>query len=375
MSFSIRTYATLIFLLLLAFGAAALGSLMPTPAGAQAYTGPTSQIVITAQTGVGISALPNSTITVTASGPSLTATPSPIGSLSYTTNFSNDTKVVTVIPGPYSVSAAPAGGYAASYSSGCGGLASAGQTQTCTIIASTQTDISARLTVAVNVLNSRGGTLTPGNVQITVSGNNPSPSTFTGSIGGVTLALGPGSYAVNPPSLVGYTSSLSGACSGTIATGEARSCNVTYSDSNFGPYGGYTGPLTCTPAAQNASLGQTATFQAYGGLGTYTWKTADRTFINIGPALTTSLQTAGPQTVVVTSGGQTAICTVNVSGIYAYGSPTYYSGGYVLSAQTGPGFPNTGFEPIDWAGLTLAIFAVIVAAFSLRAYAPTFSIR
>ena len=380
MSFSIRTSAALISMLALAFGAAFLGGLIPDLAAAHAYTPPTSQIVITTQPGVGISALPNSTVTVSASGPSQSSTPTSVGTLSYTSNFSNDTRVITVIPGPYSVTAAPSGGYTASYSSGCSGQSIGGQTHTCTIIASPYTDTTARLTVAVNVQNTRGGTLIPGNINLSVSGTNPSPANFSGTISGTTLALGPGSYSVNAPSVANYTVSLSGACSGTIASGESRSCTVNYSDLNYNPYG-YTGTLICTPSNQNAALGQTVTFQAYGGTGTYTWKTADRTYINIGPALTTSLQTAGPQTVVVTSGPQTATCTVNVSGIYAYSGPSYtsggytgtYTGGYVLGAQTGPGFPNTGFEPIDWAGLLLAAFTVVIAGLYVTRYAPKLS--
>lgn len=397
MSFTIRA-AALISILALAIGAAFLGGFIPELAGAQAWNGPTSQIVITTKPGVGFSSLPNSSVTVSASGPTLGTTPSSIGTLTYATDFTNDTKVVTVIPGPYTITAAPSGGYAAVYSSGCSGEALTGQTQVCTIIAAPYTDNSARLSVSVNVNNTYNGGLIAGSVQLSVSGTNPSPAVFNGSISGTVVALGPGSFTVNAPQIAGYTSSLSGSCSGTIASGDLRSCTVTYSNSNYNPYG-YTGGLVCVPPNQNAALGATVSFQAYGGTGTYTWKTADRTYPNIGPVLTTSLQTGGPQSVVVTSGAQNAICTVNVSGIYAYSAPTYtqggaytysaptypvqgqggvsvYSGptysrgGYVLAASTGPGYPNTGFEPIDWAGLVLAVLALGFSVLYFVWYAP-----
>lgn len=361
MTLSTRT-AVFSSVLSLSLGAIFFGGLIPDFAAGQAL--PTGQIVINTQTGIGApSAFPNGTVTVTASGPSLSGTPTSVGTLTYNSNFANDTRVVTAISGPYAVTAAPSQNYAASYSGGCSGVLSSGTTVTCTIIAAQYVSGASTLTVYTRVTNTRGGTYQPSSFQINVSGSGSSPSNFSGSAGGTTVALGAGSFSVNAPSVGGYTASLSGACSGTIEAGQTLSCTVTYSDIGFNPYPGQ--GLICTPPNQTAALGQTVTFNAYGGSGTYTWKTADRTYLNIGPSLTTSLQTAGAQTVMVSSGTQTAICAVNVSGIYAYtpnyagGYPSGYSGGYVLGAYTqAPGLPNTGFEPIDWMSMLLGLLSV-----------------
>lgn len=370
MSLSTRSLAALVSLLGLSLSAAFFGGLLPDFAAAQVL--PTGQIVINTQTGVGMPAMfPNGSVTVTASGPSLSGTPTSVGTLTYNSNFANDTKIVTVIAGPYAVTASPAANYAASYSQGCTGTMTAGGTATCTIIASQYVAGSAALTVYTNVTNMHGGSFAPSSFLISVSGSNPSPASFNGSSSGTNVSLGAGSFAVNAPSVSGYTASFSGACNGTIQSGQNLSCTVTYSDASFNPYPGQ--GLVCTPPGQTAALGQTVSFTAYGGAGTYTWKTADRTYANIGPTLTTSLQTAGPQSVIVTSGNQTALCTVNVSGIYAY-APTYYSGGnnynggYVLGASTAVGFPNTGFEPIDWAGLVLGLLSLAIAGAYLYWY-------
>ncbi len=371
MTLSTRT-AAFSSVLTLSLGAAFFGGLIPDFAAGQAL--PTGQIVINTQVGVGApSAFPNGTVTVTASGPSLSGTPTSVGTLTYNSNFANDTKVVTAVPGPYAVTAAPSQNYTASYSQGCTGVLMAGSTVTCTVIASQYVSGASMLTVYTRVTNTRGGTYQPSSFQIQVSGQNPSLSNFSGSSGGTVVALGAGSFSVNAPSVGGYTASLSGACSGTIQTGQSLSCAVTYSDAGFNPFPGQ--GLICTPPNQTAALGQTVTFNAYGGSGTYTWKTVDRTYLNIGPTLTTSLQSAGAQSVMVTSGTQTAVCTVNVSGIYAYApNPNYYTGynpggGYVLGAYTqAPGLPNTGFEPIDWMSMLLGLFSMAVVGTYLYWY-------
>ena len=379
----------------LALGAAFLGGLIPDLAGAETWNGPTSQIVITTQPGVGLSALPNSLVTVRASGPTLGTTPTSIGTLTFSSDFSNDAHVITVIPGPYTVTATPSSSYAASYSSGCSGEALAGHTSSCTIIAEPWSDTTntARLTVSVKVINTYNGGLIAGNIHMNVSGNHPSPATFAGSISGTTVRLGTGSYAVNPPQISEYTYSLSGNCSGSVNTGDSRYCLVTYDNSSYNPYGYAGSGLICTPSVQSAALGQTVSFSAYGGTGGYTWQTADRTYLNIGPVLTTSLQASGVQTVVVTSGSQSATCTVNVSGVYVAPSTTSYyypqtvqnayayqqqtvsyQGGYLLSTTYAPGFPNTGFEPMDWAGLLVALLCVVASGVFLFAYAKQFSL-
>lgn len=79
-----------------------------------------------------------------------------------------------------------------------------------------------------------------------------------------------------------------------------------------------TNPLACSPANQTVDINQPANFSATGGNGTYNWST------NIGsdygnPAsgtgtnFSTSYSTAGQKTVTVSSGSETASCSVTVS--------------------------------------------------------------
>jgi hypothetical protein len=74
---------------------------------------------------------------------------------------------------------------------------------------------------------------------ITVTGNNPQPSTFPGSETGTLVTLGPGTYTVNeatfPGSFVAFngdctqTALNSGKATGTISAGEHQICTITNS--------------------------------------------------------------------------------------------------------------------------------------------------
>jgi uncharacterized repeat protein (TIGR01451 family) len=64
---------------------------------------------------------------------------------------------------------------------------------------------------------------------VTVTGNAPSPSTFSGSAGtAVTLNAGP--YSVGASQLTGYTSSMTGECAGTLALGGSKTCTLIFDD-------------------------------------------------------------------------------------------------------------------------------------------------
>ena len=76
----------------------------------------------------------------------------------------------------------------------------------------------------------------PQDFEFTVTGNNPDPSTFTGSSSGVVVTLGVGSYDVeetnNVPSTIDFwTVNVgtveTGDCSGTISAGESKTCTFT----------------------------------------------------------------------------------------------------------------------------------------------------
>lgn len=72
---------------------------------------------------------------------------------------------------------------------------------------------------------------TPSDFTLSVSGNNPSPSSFPGSAQGTFVRLDPGMYSVserslsNPPGLTLQTS-FSPGCNGTIGSGDSLSCTI-----------------------------------------------------------------------------------------------------------------------------------------------------
>jgi hypothetical protein len=103
---------------------------------------------------------------------------------------SSSSTTVTLRPGDYSVSAASVSGYRTTYSSGCSGSISGGQTVNCTV--TNQYSLTS-LNVITKVDNNNVGTKNPSDFTITVSGNNPSPRTFSGSSSGTSVTLRPGS--------------------------------------------------------------------------------------------------------------------------------------------------------------------------------------
>ena len=247
----------------------------------------------------------------------------------------------------------------------------------------------------------------PSDFTVSVSGQNPSPTTLLGSRNGSPVLLGSGSYSVYVSGdMYGYTPSYSSGCSGSIAVGEHELCVITMSGSSYspyptpypypctvGPYGcTYQLPaLTCAPSYQTVAAGNAATFNAVGGSGSYNWTTPNRTYLSVGQVLSVVLQSYGTQTVVVTSGSQSATCTVNiiagapvypiVSGITPAVAPAaVYSQGTAVPAApsnavytsssyvTLPGLPNTGFGPVDGASMALAVVFLFGAGIFVLPY-------
>ena len=348
--------------------AAALLAIIVAPMLAAAQTS-TSQLVVVMQTS-GQSPVTNSSIlvNVNATGPSLTGVPTSVGTLTYASNFNNDTRVITMVPGSYSVSIPSTYGYAYTYSSNCTGSMVAGETRTCTIVASAGG--TSYVNVTVDVQNRYGGTRSASDFVITVSGQNPSTASIQGSVGSTQISMGPGAYSINVGTSNGYSVTRTDGCSGTINSGETRSCYITVSDANsYYNNNGYTYPvnqLSCSPANQTVYRGATVSFTAQGGVGTYSWATADRTYINSGASLNVRLLSSGDQAVYVTSGTQTATCVVRVLPSTVTNTPTgvVYTnpqGGIVLGTNTqAPGLPNTGYGPSAFS-LLLAFFAAFVA--------------
>ncbi|MFL6469887.1 MAG: beta-propeller fold lactonase family protein [Nitrososphaeraceae archaeon] len=159
---------------------------------------------------------------------------------------------VTLRPGTYKVTEDDnIPGYTTSYSSECSGTAKGGRIQ-CTITNEYHsTPTTANLVVTEKVINNGIGNKKPSDFTITVTGNDPSPSSFSGSSSGTSVTLRPGSYKVTEterPS--GYTTRYSSGCSGTLDAGQTEDCTIT-NEANKSPepkplvtsIRGFSGPL------------------------------------------------------------------------------------------------------------------------------------
>ncbi len=111
-----------------------------------------------------------------------------------------------------------------------------------------------------------------------------------------------------------------------MSGGQLAGCALTVTSSNSSSS---SNGLSCTPANQTVSLGQTAYISASGGTCTYTWSAPGLTINNpYGTGFNANFATAGVKTISVTSGASTAACVVNV--LANAGTPST------------PGLPNTG---------------------------------
>ncbi len=259
-----------------------------------------------------------------------------------------------------------------------------------------QTSTTGLLNVYVQVLNQNGLSYSPGNFNVSVAGNNPSISSFLGSLSGTLVSLSPGAYVVTVPVTNGYNADYSVGCNSTIAAGQSQTCVITMTYSaNYGyttpypyPYNGQPA-LSCRTDTPTVGLGQTARFTAVGGMGgTYNWTTPTQNYPNVGPVLTVAFPNSGSQIVGVTNGPQTAYCNIMVTTTYypqpvntvypgynAYpAAPVYntypYQQTYPYQTQTYyPRLPNTGFAPSNGAEMSFAIVFVMGAAIAVYPYA------
>jgi Prealbumin-like fold domain len=116
--------------------------------------------------------------------------------------------------------------YTAIYSSGCYGTASGGLVKCIVTNKYTPPPGSTTfLNVITTVDNTKGGTKRPSDFTISVSGNRPSPESFSGSSSGTSVTLKAGSYQVSEDSIPDYSTSYSSACSGT-ASGGLIKCTI-----------------------------------------------------------------------------------------------------------------------------------------------------
>jgi uncharacterized repeat protein (TIGR01451 family) len=136
----------------------------------------------------------------------------------------------TYAPGSYGVSEtlgngdAIPGGWSTSFSSDCAQATvtlAYGDDKTCTITNS-------KLPILNVIKNVVGGLKTPGDFQISVSGNDPNPSSFAGSAAGTVVTLLPGGYSVSENEDPHYAASYSADCKdGQIDYGETKICTIT----------------------------------------------------------------------------------------------------------------------------------------------------
>jgi hypothetical protein len=173
-------------------------------------------IVIKNVAGSGTASPSDFTISATSTGRDQPSPSSFPGSSSGTT--------VTIGQGSYQVTETGiAANYNPTYSSDCSGTISAGQTKTCTVT-NTFTPPTGTLIVTKQVV---GGPLQPSDFNIVVLGNNPSPSSFTGSSSGTTVTLGEGTFNIVEGGAISYSQSFSGDCAGTISAGQTLTCTIT----------------------------------------------------------------------------------------------------------------------------------------------------
>jgi len=169
--------------------------------------------------------------------------------------FSGDEKgtPVSVEPGDYKVSLEDGpSGYAASYSDDCSGSIAAGESKTCTI---TTNDSPAHLTVVEHVVNKNGLTASASDFALAVKGGSPNPAQFPGNSEGTEVTLDAGSYAVSQETALGYYTTLSSDCGGTIAPGGSKTCTV--SNVDLAPI-----KLALTADSANVPSGGTAGYTA-----------------------------------------------------------------------------------------------------------------
>ena len=153
--------------------------------------------------------------------------------------------IVKLQPGRYNVTESGPTGYSSNYSSDCSGIMSSGQAKNCTITNKYNPFIPgflSKIIVTKNVGNQGGGTGKPSDFTISVSGNNPSPASFSGSADGIAVQLRAGKYSVIEAGPISsdyvpgkYTPNYSVDCKGTIKSGEIKNCTITNKYNPFIP--------------------------------------------------------------------------------------------------------------------------------------------
>jgi hypothetical protein len=168
-------------------------------------------------------------IHVTSGGSDVTGSPQPgsepVGSM-YTLNGGTYNVSETGGPSGYSFT-----GYSGDCDSSGNVTVVAGQEKTCTL---TNDDQAAKLIIIKSVTNDSGGAAVAGDFSGTIGGTATfaGGNTWTGTVtpGQTKDMTAAGTYDVTETAAVGYTTTYSAGCSGSIALGETKTCTVTNDD-------------------------------------------------------------------------------------------------------------------------------------------------
>lgn len=112
--------------------------------------------------------------------------------------------------------------------------------------------IPATLTVIKHVVNDNGGIALAENFTMQVTGTSVSPASFPGSESGTLVTIGAGSYSVSETGPSGYAGSYSADCSGTMTSGQNKTCTITNNDIGTPVLSVTNSPATYTGTSQPA---------------------------------------------------------------------------------------------------------------------------
>jgi hypothetical protein len=86
--------------------------------------------------------------------------------------------------------------------------------------------------VLTKVINNNGGDKQPKDFNISVTGMQAIPNSFSGNPDGQIVSLKPGDYSVNVSQSLGYKTIYSAGCVGVVEPGESKDCVITLDDVN-----------------------------------------------------------------------------------------------------------------------------------------------
>jgi hypothetical protein len=148
-------------------------------------------------------------------------------------------------------------------------------------------------TGSVNIIfavdNTLGGTANSSNFKITFTGGNPSPITFAGNTGGMTIPVNAGaSYSANALTLVNYKPVNSAGCSGNATAGVTVTCSI---------IDVYVPPVVSPAASISASPTSIKSSQS----STLSWSSTNATSCTASGGWTGTKTTTGSQSVTPTA--------------------------------------------------------------------------